>query len=185
MREENAKRYGRLYAQLSDLDYRICIYCGDPASGFDHVPPLSLAPYLDPIDTNFILYPACKQCNIELSTSVQPNIEERLQHLLDHSINKVNTIPQHPTTARDIARYDKRQFFERRITWLTTILDHFAQSAETRSPRTVRRKSTARRPAAGGSTSATTADGCGHRKGQKYCAVCQVRRRRRDNPPGF
>jgi hypothetical protein len=45
---------------------RTCVYCGEPATTKDHVPPRGL--FLDPPPRNLITVPACLRCNNSAST---------------------------------------------------------------------------------------------------------------------
>jgi hypothetical protein len=57
-----------------------CIYCGQEASGHDHVPPLAYVFKLDEESKNHLnlrKYPACQECNVILGDILLKDIRSR------------------------------------------------------------------------------------------------------------
>jgi hypothetical protein len=80
-------RFDCRYRTYGDWREDPCRYCGAPAQGFDHVPPLRWAEaqpswVLDNTDLRKV--PACTECNTALSGSILFTLKERRRYLLDH-----------------------------------------------------------------------------------------------------
>lgn len=84
----------RLDLKLAGYRYRyeapygedVCVYCGDPATTVDHVPPLSRAAALADImgdirKIDFVMYPACRDCNLRLATFAETALTKRRAEL--------------------------------------------------------------------------------------------------------
>lgn len=85
-RKRLEKIYGNLYKGIVGFYISVCIYCGYPASTFDHCPPLCS---IESIDINkfkqdggkLLLYPCCTQFNNYLGTFSDENIFYRFGYL--------------------------------------------------------------------------------------------------------
>lgn len=68
-----------------------CVYCGQPATERDHVPPITrVCDYLSLglKNNTFIKVPSCNSCNVILSDSLQEDIFQRIEELKNHLIRK-------------------------------------------------------------------------------------------------
>lgn len=67
-RNVNLKIHDHAYTRVGNLDGR-CVYCGELAEVWDHVPPISWADSVDREATRvwFACLPACGECNVILS----------------------------------------------------------------------------------------------------------------------
>ena len=83
------------YRGIFDIGYKvvpgiICVYCGDEATGHDHVPPLIMC------SSNGLLYPACRECNCILNTFTAIDIGERKRELKRRLRNRYRKILKMP-----------------------------------------------------------------------------------------
>lgn len=91
------KKYGHLYNKAKNLDHSVCVYCGDKRQVFDHVPPISKLEYID-VDKaqkngmEFVLYPACNECNARLSSRMSIDLLDRMAYLAEVYLNKADKI---------------------------------------------------------------------------------------------
>ena len=88
--------YGSLYsytgAESSEDGYPLCVYCGDPATERDHVPPISQVDEyraLGLVREHYLLVPSCKSCNTIAGTSLQNSIFERIEVIKDKISRKL------------------------------------------------------------------------------------------------
>lgn len=64
--------------------YWECVYCGEPATERDHVPPLTRFYDYEALGFKrnfYMLVPCCGRCNSLLSNSLQDDILKRVEHL--------------------------------------------------------------------------------------------------------
>ena len=81
---------GTTFRGLNDFKYTIvegnyCIYCGDLADVYDHVPPICYVPVSG---ENCFKYPSCKECNHILGTYSNINIDKRRKLIFDRTRKK-------------------------------------------------------------------------------------------------
>lgn len=75
-----ARWHGAYSAAHPDCVDGCCVYCGGPASGLDHVPPLS---FLDLVgERQGLLYRACVVCNTKLSAYPADCLPVRADYLV-------------------------------------------------------------------------------------------------------
>uniref|UniRef100_A0A6M3LL27 HNH endonuclease n=1 Tax=viral metagenome TaxID=1070528 RepID=A0A6M3LL27_9ZZZZ len=75
---------------LHDFKYNkikgsFCIYCGEKAHVYDHVPPISKA---EQFKGTFIKVPSCKSCNAILNNTSFKTLKERREHLIKKLSNR-------------------------------------------------------------------------------------------------
>ena len=87
--------YSQLYsftgAEISDEGYPMCVYCGDPATGRDHVPPLTQVEEYRRLGLEkeaYLLVPCCKSCNSFGGNNLQASIFERIEFIKDRISRK-------------------------------------------------------------------------------------------------
>jgi hypothetical protein len=85
-REELMKKHHHKYVRHYTNEGYYCFYCGDPAEGLDHVPPLSLIdamPYEKRKRAKIpaVLLACCGECNNALNSRRLVNVDERLEFL--------------------------------------------------------------------------------------------------------
>jgi hypothetical protein len=71
--------YDSLYTNVGSF-HEDCVYCGLPATGWDHVPPLHLVARMAEEDrnrANLRKYPSCKECNSFLGGLILRTFSER------------------------------------------------------------------------------------------------------------
>jgi hypothetical protein len=77
MRSVNGERH-------PELNFPLCVYCGDPACSKDHVPPISRVDDYLSLGLRrevFIKVPSCLSCNKMLGDSLQDNFLDRVEVL--------------------------------------------------------------------------------------------------------
>ena len=87
--------FGSLYsftgAEFSDDGYPMCVYCGDPATGRDHVPPITKVQAYRELclaKELYLLVPSCASCNSFGSDNLQSSIFERIEFIKDRISRK-------------------------------------------------------------------------------------------------
>jgi hypothetical protein len=82
---------GALYKRAPGYDLSVCAYCGDLRQCLDHVPPISVARYLnlDELKEKLLLYPSCTYCNSVLGKKHLFNYAERLHHLYVKTLKRI------------------------------------------------------------------------------------------------
>lgn len=76
-RELNRKIYDFKYIKAKSIDDS-CLYCGDIAEVWDHVPPISRAYQYT---GTFVLVPACRSCNAYLYSHALLTLPSRREHI--------------------------------------------------------------------------------------------------------
>lgn len=95
LRESLEAEYGHRYENAFP-ERTECVYCGLPATGLDHVPPLSKAHRFSDA-TRFHLFPACRICNSSLRGWPSLCLVNRAKTLLsnyEHAFYCFNRQPQ-------------------------------------------------------------------------------------------
>lgn len=85
-REKLMKQHHHKYIRHYTSEGYYCFYCGDPAEGLDHVPPLSLIDAMPYEKRKQARIPAvtvacCSECNTALSNRRLVDVSERLAYL--------------------------------------------------------------------------------------------------------
>lgn len=85
-RQQLMQKHNHKYIRHYISEGYYCFYCGDPAEGLDHVPPLSLIdviPYEQRKRARIpaSLLPCCKECNSALSSRRLVTVDDRLDFL--------------------------------------------------------------------------------------------------------
>jgi len=73
------------YREVGELQVDPCVYCGIPATGWDHVPPLCIVANLSDLGINkrrLQKLPSCSECNSFLGASNIDNVSDRRRHVL-------------------------------------------------------------------------------------------------------
>lgn len=92
MREPRPKfaRRGGFRVDLSlwkraDTDWTSCIYCGDLRQTADHIPAVSSGQWIHAHhpEVEFVVVPACKECNLLLGNLALWNVQERAAYLCE------------------------------------------------------------------------------------------------------
>ena len=81
---------GRVDYQYKIVDGNECVYCGEEAEVYDHVPPIACYP------ASGLKYPACNRCNSFLHSFVSGNINERKKVLIKQYKKKYRKILKMP-----------------------------------------------------------------------------------------
>lgn len=95
-REELMQKHHHKYVRHYTTEGYYCFYCGDPAEGLDHVPPLSLIDTMPYERRKASRIPAtlvacCSECNSALNNRRLVNVEERLEFLESYYDAKFKT----------------------------------------------------------------------------------------------
>jgi hypothetical protein len=89
-RQLKSSIYNHLYKIVSWVDRISCYYCGDRASGYDHVPPMAWVESLGSSTfrengVDFLKVPCCTHCNsVILGPSSSYTLEDRLKEVKRH-----------------------------------------------------------------------------------------------------
>lgn len=78
------ERFDARYKTRGDWRCDPCVYCGLPATCFDHVPPLRIVETMDDAELdahNPVKHPACHECNSTLGAMLLLTLKERRKHL--------------------------------------------------------------------------------------------------------
>lgn len=78
-----------------------CVYCGAPASTFDHVPPLHYVARNPDIEDKLLKHPSCAECNAVLTGSVILTLRERREYIRQHLRRKYSSYLKMPKWDED------------------------------------------------------------------------------------
>lgn len=78
-----------------------CVYCGAPASTFDHVPPLHYAARNPDCEMQFKKHPACSECNSALGGSILLTMKERRDYIRQYLRRKYSSYLKMPRWDED------------------------------------------------------------------------------------
>lgn len=120
-RHEHQKRiYDQFYEPLARATITHCYYCGDTATEYDHVPPLSRLPEIPAQPLRLV--PTCRTCNNSLWAYTATSILDRIKYLgnLAKHYNKTHRLKRLRDRWRNVRDTGRHQ------------LEHFTQALERR-----------------------------------------------------
>jgi hypothetical protein len=111
MKKEYNHRHANLdvlYDRMGSLDDP-CVYCGQPSTGYDHVPPLHYAERVQDDITVFRKYPACRECNSALTGQLFLTLKARRKAVKDYIRKKYRSFLSMPAwSEEELAELDSR-----------------------------------------------------------------------------
>lgn len=101
--QRRVRRFDVLYSLEGELNDP-CIYCGLPATGWDHVPPLHYVERLtelETLDETLRKYPACTECNCFLNGALLHSLASRREYVKERIRRKYRSHAEMPAWAED------------------------------------------------------------------------------------
>lgn len=99
-RRSDVKQYDCLYDRLGSLADP-CVYCGAPASTFDHVPPLHYVARNPDCDERLLKHPSCAECNSALNGAILLTLKERREYIRQYLRRKYSSYLKMPLWDED------------------------------------------------------------------------------------
>ena len=94
-RRADLKQFECLYDKVGSLADP-CVYCGAPASGFDHVPPLHYVSRNPDCDESLKKHPSCAECNSALGATILLTLKERREFIRGYLRRKYSSYLKMP-----------------------------------------------------------------------------------------
>ena len=129
IRDQRLSLYHHRYDKAGEKG-DLCLYCGERATGFDHVPPLSVVDNLVRCGLqvlNLRLYPCCSECNSILGDIYLATLKERRDHLLKYYLKKY-----HKTLSIPL-------WYDQELATIGSTLQKWIESKEAKSRRAMRK----------------------------------------------